>query len=72
MPAIEFNRYYKYEEMTALLEAYAAETPDLVTLESMGKSYEGREIWVLTLTNKATGPHSEKPALWIDGNIHAS
>lgn len=72
MPAIAFNRYYKYDEMTALLRAYAAEYPQLVGLASMGKSYEGRDIWVLTLTNTSTGPHNEKPALWIDGNIHAS
>lgn len=72
MPSVEFNRYYKYDELTALLNAFAAEYPQLVGLASMGKSYEGREIWVLTITNTATGPHNEKPALWVDGNIHAS
>lgn len=72
MPSVEFNRYYKYDELTALLNAFAAEYPQLVSVASMGKSYEGRDIWVLTITNTATGPHDEKPALWVDGNIHAS
>src|SRR5207248_6021889 len=27
---------------------------------------------VLTLTYAATGPASEKPAFWVDGNIHAT
>jgi murein tripeptide amidase MpaA len=72
MPSVEFNRYYKYDELTTLLDAFAAEYPQFVSVASMGKSYEGRNIWVLTLTNTATGPHNEKPALWVDGNIHAS
>jgi murein tripeptide amidase MpaA len=38
----------------------------------MGKSYEGRDIWVMTLTNFETGPDNEKPAYWVDGNIHAT
>src|SRR5437016_14482860 len=41
-------------------------------MDSIGKSHEGREIWCLTVTNAKTGLASEKPALWIDGNIHAT
>src|SRR4029453_8634093 len=41
-------------------------------LESIGKSFEGRDVWLATVTNLATGPAREKPALWIDGNIHAT
>lgn len=72
MPAIEFNRYYRYDELTQLLHAFASEFPDLVDLSSIGKSHEGKEIWLLTATNKKTGAHSDKPAFWCDGNIHAS
>lgn len=72
MPAIEFNRYYRFDEMTELLCAYASEYPHLIDLESAGKSHEGRDIWLVTVTNKATGQHQDKPAFWCDGNIHAS
>lgn len=72
MPDIAFDRYYRYQDLTALLEAYVAENPNLVQLESMGKSYEGRDIWIVTVTNLETGPASEKPAFWCDANIHAS
>jgi murein tripeptide amidase MpaA len=72
MPEIVFDRYYKYDELSALLKAYASEYPHLVTLETMGKSYEGRDIWVLTVTQNSTGAAADKPALWIDGNIHAT
>jgi murein tripeptide amidase MpaA len=72
VPQIEFNRYYRYQDLTALLEAYVAENPTLIQLESIGKSHEGRDIWLVTVTNQETGPASDKPAFWCDGNIHAS
>jgi murein tripeptide amidase MpaA len=72
VPQVRFDTYYRYEELTRILHAYAEECPQLVRLESIGKSYEGRDIWLLTVTNFATGSAEEKPALWVDGNIHAS
>lgn len=72
MPDIAFNRYYRYQDLTALLEAYAQEYPSLIQIESIGKSFEGRDIWLATVTNLETGPANEKPAFWCDGNIHAS
>jgi murein tripeptide amidase MpaA len=72
MPDIHFDRYYKYDQITALLQAFAADYPQFVTVESIGKSYEGRDIWLATVTHTATGAANEKPALWVDGNIHAS
>jgi murein tripeptide amidase MpaA len=72
MPQVRFDTYYRYDELTRILHAFAEEYPQLVRIESVGKSYEGRDIWLLTLTNFATGPAEEKPALWVDGNIHAS
>ncbi|MCW5936440.1 MAG: hypothetical protein KIT11_03930 [Fimbriimonadaceae bacterium] len=72
MPDVRFDRYYRYAELTAILRAYAEENPGLVRLESIGKSHEGRDIWLVTVTDPATGPAEEKPAFWCDGNIHAS
>jgi murein tripeptide amidase MpaA len=72
MPAIAFDRFYRYAELTDLLHAFAREHPHLVTVEAAGRSHEGRDIWVVTVTNGATGPAAEKPAFWVDGNIHAT
>jgi murein tripeptide amidase MpaA len=72
MPQARFDTYYRYDELTRILHAYAEEYPNLVQIQSIGKSYEGRDIWLLTVTNFATGLAEEKPALWVDGNIHAS
>ncbi len=72
MPQVRFDTYYRYDDLSALLHAFAEEYPQLVRIASIGKSYEGRDIWLLTVTNFATGDAEEKPALWVDGNIHAS
>lgn len=72
MPGIKFDRFYRYDDLTRLVKAYAAEYPQLVQVKSLGKSYEGRDIWLVTVTNTETGPAKEKPAMWIDGNIHAT
>ncbi|MDE3091844.1 MAG: carboxypeptidase, partial [Chloroflexota bacterium] len=72
MPDVRFDKYYRYNELTRILKEFAKEYPKLVHVESIGKSYEGRDIWVATVTNSTTGEAKEKPALWVDGNIHAS
>ena len=72
MPKARFDRYYRYEELTRLLHEYASQYPKLLKIESIGKSHEGRDVWLLTATNFETGPDAEKPAVRADGNIHAS
>ena len=72
MPDIRFDTYYRYDDLSRLLRNFAEEYPNLVRVKSIGASYEGRDIWLATVTNFASGPDDEKPALWVDGNIHAS
>ncbi len=67
-----WNKYYTYEGITELCKKLAKEYPDLVTMESMGKSYQGREIYVLTITDKKAKNPDFKPGFWIDGNIHST
>ncbi|MEF3273911.1 MAG: carboxypeptidase [Chloroflexus sp.] len=72
MPAIDFTRYYRPHEVEAALRGWVEEYPQLCALRSIGTSYEGRPIWLMTLTNQATGADDEKPAFWLDANIHAT
>jgi murein tripeptide amidase MpaA len=72
MPAVAFDRFLRYSELTEVLQAYAREHPGLVTIESIGRSHEGRDIHVVTVTNQSTGPAADKPAFWVDGNIHST
>lgn len=69
---IPFNRFYDYHEITDWLRQLTAAYPDLLTLESIGKSEQGREMWLVTMNNPRTGPADEKPAMWIDGNVHGN
>jgi murein tripeptide amidase MpaA len=71
-PSPRFDTFYKYDALTRLLFDYADAHPDLVSVVSIGKSHEGRDIWVAIVTNTATGPDTDKPAFWADGNIHAA
>lgn len=67
-----YDRFVKFEELTALLRKAVEAYPRLARLASVGNSYEGRSIWCVTLTNYDTGEPSHKPAFYVDANIHAT
>ena len=67
MPDVRFDTYYRYDDLTRLLREFAEEYPQLVRLESIGHSHEGRDIWLLTVTRFEMGEAEAKPALWVDG-----
>ncbi|MEC7519083.1 MAG: M14 family metallopeptidase [Myxococcota bacterium] len=62
------ERYLHYDELTEQLKSWADAFPELVRLESIGKSREGRELWLLTV---GPDPDQVRPAVWVDGNMHA-
>jgi hypothetical protein len=68
---IRFDRYYTFEELTEALQRLAAAHPELATLRSLGTSHRGRDVWLMELTNPATGPGAHKPGYYLDGQIHA-
>ena len=68
---MDFLHYHTYDEVVAFLKKWAADYPQLVDLYSVGKSFEGRDIWQITITNKSTGRDTEKPAMFIEGNRHS-
>jgi hypothetical protein len=69
---ITWNRYYTNEGLLEIYRQLVDAHPSLIRLESIGKSFENRDIWVLTVTNFNNKDHREKPGFWIDGNIHAN
>jgi len=62
------GRYLSYEELTRQVHAWAEAFPEVVRVESIGRSAEERDLWLLTI-----GPEPDRirPAAWVDGNIHA-
>jgi hypothetical protein len=58
--------------MSEALHDLAAAYPELLKLQSIGKSVAGRDLWLVTINNPATGPDTAKTAMFIDGNIHGN
>lgn len=44
------------------------EHSDIASVESIGQSYEGRDMKIIKIS---TGGNGAKPAIFIDGGIHA-
>ena len=68
---MSFDRYYTYDQLTEWLKEKERAHPDLIQLESIGTSYEGRDVWAVTVTDRCVGEPDSKPGFYIDGNIHA-
>jgi hypothetical protein len=66
-----FDRYLRYDELTSWLHGVADANPGLVAVEQYGTSFEGRPLWLVTVTDHETGTHDTKPAHWVDASIHA-
>jgi len=69
---ISWNRYYTNEGLHDIYKQMVRAYPELIRLETIGKSHDGRDLWLLVVTNLKNKPHVEKPGFWIDGNIHAN
>lgn len=67
----EYDHYLKHDEITRLLKELAGRFPSLARLTSLGRTGEGRDIWLMELTDRAYGEYEEKPAYVAAGNIHA-
>jgi murein tripeptide amidase MpaA len=62
--------YHDHAQVGALLHGWAERHP-LCAVESIGAAADGKDVWLLTITDAASGPHDSKPAFWCDGNMHA-
>lgn len=66
-----YDHYYKFAEITEILQKYVQDYPDYCRLTSLAKSAEGRDIWKFELTDLSSGDFAEKPGFCVTGNIHA-
>jgi len=69
--SVDWNRFYTASETNQILGELHTLYPDLTELYSIGRSWRGQPLMVIEITNEATGPADEKPALYVDGGIHA-
>lgn len=73
-PKVEvvWNRYYDWQGVSEIVHKLADAHPEICKVESIGKSYLGKDLWELTITNPETGSPESKPAFYIDASIHAN
>jgi len=69
---MNFNHYFTNKELEKTLKSWVKKYPTLVALHNIGESYEKRPIWLITVTNTGNGRDTDKPAIWLDANIHAT
>ena len=69
--AVDWNRFYTAAETNQILREFHALYPDLTELYAVGESYRGQPLMLMEITNEGTGPAERKPALYVDGGIHA-
>jgi len=69
---ISWNRYNDYAGIADILQKIVKAYPGLAKLESIGKSYEGRDLWCIAITDYSQGDAAKKPGMYIDGNIHSN
>lgn len=69
---MQWDRYHDNAQITDFCKKLAAAYPELVRFESIGKSYEGRDILMLSVTDFKHGNPDRKPGFYIDGNIHSN
>ncbi len=64
-----FEDYHYYDALTAELQRIAEAHPDVARLESIGKSAQNRELWVLKLSDSVETDEDEPNLLYI-ANMH--
>ena len=62
--------YHSYTEIAAETAAVAAAHPDIAERFSIGKTYQGRDIWAMKISDNVATDEAE-PEVLFDGNIHA-
>jgi len=68
---IDWQHYHTRQEIEWFMKKWARDYPNLVELYSVGESFGGTPILQVTVTNKETGAHTDKPAAFFEGGRHS-
>jgi len=69
--SLNFEEYHSLEVIYNWLHTWAQKYPDITDLYEVGKSFEGRPILQMTITNKSAGKDTDKPAAFFEGGRHS-
>ncbi|VDL77063.1 unnamed protein product [Nippostrongylus brasiliensis] len=65
-------RNHNYTEMTAWLKAITLNYPNITHLYSIGKSVQGRDLWVLIISDSPKEHEILEPEVKLVGNMHGN
>ena len=66
----DFEAYHTFREMVTEIKQAAIDHPAIVQLSSIGRSYEGRNIWMAKVSDNVALDEDE-PEIMFDALIHA-
>jgi len=69
--SLTFDIYHSADVFYTWLYRWAGKYPELIDLYEVGKSFEGRPILQMTITNKKAGKDTDKPAAYFEGGRHS-
>jgi len=69
---LTWDRWLDHDEIGERMQLMERTWPKFLNLSSMGDSYGGRELWVMTINNPDTGPESSKAGMYIEANVHGN
>ena len=69
---LTWDRWLDHAEIGERMDLMARTWPRFLTFSSMGESYGGRELWLMTINNPATGPEASKAGMYIEANVHGN
>ena len=64
--------HHNYDEMTMFLKETSEKYPDITRLYSAGQSIEGRELWVIEITDNPGEHELEEPEFKYVANMHGN
>ena len=69
---VTWDRWLDHDEIGERMQLMQRTWPEFLTLESIGESYGGREMWLMTINNPRTGAESSKAGMFIEANVHGN
>src|SRR5437763_4699013 len=68
-PAAPVSTYHDHRALSRVLHRLADEHPNMARLYPIGKSSQGRELWVLEIAHRQDGEQAPRPAVYVQGGL---
>lgn len=69
---LALDKYHTPDEVNGLLKSWAAKFPELTKLQTIGKSYGNKEIYVLRIAARGSAEPDSRPGVLISANIQGN